>query len=601
MRKKFFMKNLALFLIPLLIPTIVLGTLSIVVTKRYNEAEINRNQMQLFGQMDRNIELIFNEIDSLGLNFGHVEVLYRLEDILRTQQVTLENKRLVQATQNFIDAPANARPYIESIYVYVRNPYDQLLASGTGLTNFREFYDMTWLDSFLDHQEAETGIWTEARQVQRYSFEQPISVTTIFKPLYSSVLREPFGVIVLNIYTEYIERLLRSYETYPGQLLLVLDEDGEVMFQNRPLGELTDDELRDIAGGGSSFALRQSDTLYAGAQLASGRYDDWRYVSLVPEQAMHPVAFRLSEFTVYVVLLSFLLGLALTYYLTGRSLRHIRRMIAIIKSAEKGLPLPQLPSAPRSTDDETNYIIQTMTRNFIEHHYLSVQLSEKKYRLQAAELLALQSQMNPHFLFNTLETINWKVMGLTRRPNEANQMLENLSDLLRYSLDIPGRIVTLEQEIAITHSYIALQKMRYQDKFEVIWDYDEEAAKVYSMVKLVLQPLIENSLYHGIKEKEGSGCIKVKIDIEDNTTRIAVIDNGIGITPQRLEEIRARLAQDREAEEHIGLTNTNRRLKLTYELTQGIHIWSKARWGTVVWFRIPNKNYVDEKYFFYKC
>jgi len=594
MRKKFFFKNLALFLIPLLIPTIVLGALSIVVTKRYNDAEINRNQLQLFHQMDRNIELIFNEIEALGLYFGNVEMMYRLEDILRTQQVTLENKRLIQATQNYIDAPANARPYIESIYVYVRNPHDQFLASGDGLTNFREFHDTAWLDSFLAQETVEggakSGIWTEERLVQRYSFERPFSVTTIYKPLYSSVLREPFGVVVLNIYTAYIERLLRTYETYPGQLLLVLDEHGRTMFENRPMGGELAKALRATANPGDArFALRAEEIDYAGAQLASGRYDGWRYVSLVPEQAMNAVPFRLTQFTVYVVLLSFLLGLALTYYLTGRSLRHIRRMIAIIKSAERGLPLPQLPEAPGSGDDDTNYVIQKMTRNFIEHHYLSVQLSEKKYRLQAAELLALQSQMNPHFLFNTLETINWKVLSLTRRPNEANHMLEHLADLLRYSLDTPGRIVTLAQEIAITESYIALQKMRYQDKFEVIWDYDEVAIAECSIVKLILQPLIENSLYHGIKEKQGRGCIKLRIDIEQETTRIAVIDNGVGMTRERLEEMRQRLAQDGETEAHIGLANTNRRLMLTYDMPDGLHLWSRPGWGTVVWFRVPNE------------
>ncbi|MBD2844845.1 sensor histidine kinase [Paenibacillus sp. IB182496] len=588
MRKKFFLKNLALFLIPLLIPTIVLGALSIVVTKRYNEAEISRNQMQLFSQMDRNIELIFNEIDALGVSFDNVEVLYRLEDILRTQQVTLENKRVLQATQNYLDAPANARPYIESIYVYVRNPYDQLLASGTGLANFVEFHDMSWLASFEAHQGADAAIWTEARQIRRYSFEEPIAVTTIYKPLYSSVMREPFGVIVLNIYTEYIERLLRAYETYPGQLLLVLDERGQVMFQNRPLDGVDGEALqRLVDGGDASFALRQGDGAYAGAQLASARYEGWRYVSLVPEQAMNPVTFRLSEFTIYVVLLSFLLGLALTYYLTRRSLRHIREMIGIIKAAEKGLPLPQGPSAPSARDDEYNYIIQTMTRNFIEQSYLNVQLSEKKYRLQAAELLALQSQMNPHFLFNTLETINWKVMGLTRRPNEANRMLEDLSDLLRYSLDTPGRIVTLDKEIARTRSYIAIQKTRYEDKFDVVWAYDEEAVRVHSIVKLVLQPLIENSLYHGIKEKEGPGRIKVKIETEGGCTRIAVIDNGVGMTPQRLAEVRGLLGQDGEAGEHIGLANTSRRLKLTYGLQDGVRVQSKRGMGTVVSLLIP--------------
>jgi two-component system sensor histidine kinase YesM len=294
------------------------------------------------------------------------------------------------------------------------------------------------------------------------------------------------------------------------------------------------------------------------------------------------------------------LGLALTYLLTRRSLRHIHRMISIIKSAEKGLPLPEIPGAGKR-EDEYGYIIQTMTRNFIQSSYLNVQLSEKKFRLQAAELLALQSQINPHFLFNTLETLNWKAMALTGGPNEVNDMLEHLSELLRYTLDKPGRIVPLMKEIDYTKHYVAIQQIRYGAKFRCVWAYDPEEIMPFSTVKLILQPLIENSLYHGIKEMEGNGGIKIKISRHSGWTAVSVIDNGIGMTKPRLEEVRRSVAMHMEEDNgydwntwnsedgsHIGLANTNRRIRLAYGTREGLHILSKQRLGTVVRLKIPD-------------
>lgn len=585
MRKKFFFQNVLLFLIPLLIPTIVLGSLSIISTNRYTDGEINKNNTLTFHQMERNMELIFNEIDALGVSFGNSEVLTRLEEIFRTQKVTLENKRLIQAIQNYIDAPANSRPYIESIYVYVNNHYNQFLASGTGLTNFSQFHDVSWIDSFRAQEDKLARIKIEERQIRHYSFESPIEVTTIYKPLYSTLMNQAYGVIVLNIYSDYIDKQLQTFATYAGQYLLVLDEHGQIRFHNQPLKEFTAADLAHVEPGSGSFVLKKDGTSYIGSQLLSTQYEGWRYISLVPEHSLNHISYRLSKYTIYVVLTSFLLGLLVTLFLTNRSLQHIRKMISIIKSAERGLPLP--PIQQQHHQNEYNFIIQTMIKNFIEQNYLHIQLSEKKYKLQATELLALQSQMNPHFLFNTLETINWKVIRLTGRPNEANHMLEHLSDLLRYSLDTPGRIVPIRKEVNYTKSYIEIQKYRYEDKFDVIWDYDEEEVEVYGVVKLVLQPLVENSLYHGIKEKAGRGLIKIKIDKHPSFIRISVIDNGVGMSKKQLYEVRDRMNQDTDAADHVGLANTNKRIKLSYQSDESLRILSKPGFGTVVSLRIP--------------
>ncbi|MDQ1912527.1 histidine kinase [Paenibacillus sp. GD4] len=450
---------------------------------------------------------------------------------------------------------------------------------------FDMFHDVEWIESFKQNQE-NTGIWTEPRYIQEYSFQQPIPVTTFYKNLYSVLGTKPIGVIVLNIYSDYMEKLLRNIEVYPGQHILIVDELDRIILKSRSLDNLSGLDLNKVVTGHTSYTLRaDGETYYISTPSAYSNQYGWRYYSIAEQRSLSKIPFWLSTFTIFCVLLSFLLGLALTYLLTKRNLKHIRNMVSIIHSAERGLPLPELTATKGA--NEYDFITQRLIKNFIEQNYLQVQLSEKKYKLQALEMAALQSQMNPHFLFNTLETIYWKVMGLTGKPNEANHMLEHLSDLLKYSLDAPNKIVTLEKEINYTKSYLEIQKIRYRDKFDILWEYDVEDVKKYSVVKLMIQPLVENSIYHGIKEKEGRSCIKIKCVRHAGSIRVTVIDNGIGMSKERLRQVRDSLKSDAEMADHIGLSNTNRRIKLTYGLEDGLTIRSKPNWGTVITIDIP--------------
>ncbi|MFH5187394.1 sensor histidine kinase [Paenibacillus sp. TAB 01] len=202
------------------------------------------------------------------------------------------------------------------------------------------------------------------------------------------------------------------------------------------------------------------------------------------------------------------------------------------------------------------------------------------------EFTALQSQLNPHFLFNTLETINWKAISITHKPSVLNTMVENLADILKYSLDGHHRMVILQMEIKYTKSYIDIQKVRYADQFQLIWEYNEEVHK-YHVMKLILQPLIENSLYHGIREKGTPGLIKIKIRIIQSHLTLSIIDNGLGMKPEKLSELRANLDKNYEKSKHIGLYNTHKRLKLTYGEQYGVVVRSKFGWGTAVHISIP--------------
>ncbi|WP_248924393.1 cache domain-containing sensor histidine kinase [Paenibacillus hamazuiensis] len=591
MKSKLFVQNLLQFLVPLLIPIIILGTLCSLITKQYIQGELNRSNAQLFGQIDRNVEMIFNDMNGLKLKFGSPEIMYRLEQLLRAQRLTLDNLRLLETVQNDINVAVNSKPYIESVYVYVRNDTGQFLASGEGLAKFDRFHDVEWMDNFVQNQD-NRGVWTEQRQIRQYSFQKPVAVTTFYKNLYSVLEAKPVGVIVLNVYSDYIEKLLHAIETYPGQAILIADERKRIILKSRPLDSFRDIDWNEVVQAKESFTLQKGgESYYVSTPADYSNQYGWTYYSVAAQRSLNQIPFRLGTFTLICVLLSFLLGLALTYWLTKQNLRHVRNMVSIIQSAENGLPLPELKESKGT--NEYDFITQKLIKNFIEQSYLQIQLSEKKYRLQALELSALQSQMNPHFLFNTLETIYWVVLGLTGKPNKANHMLEHLSNLLKYSLGATGKIVTLEQEISYTKSYLEIQKIRYRDLFDIVWEYDPRDIQHYKMLKLTLQPLVENSIYHGIKERGGKSWIKIKIITSDTGLRITVVDNGLGMKRERLIQVRGLLQADIEPSEHIGLVNTNRRLKLAYGQDGGLVVRSKRNWGTSVSFSVPLQRETD--------
>lgn len=175
---------------------------------------------------------------------------------------------------------------------------------------------------------------------------------------------------------------------------------------------------------------------------------------------------------------------------------------------------------------------------------------------------------------------------MTGKPNKASEMIEDLSDILSYSFSDPTKIVTWGEEIANTVSYVNIQRKRYKNKFDVQFDYEEEITRLYT-IKLVLQPLVENSIYHGIKEKDGHGLIKVKFRRKEDRLLITVIDNGCGIPPEELRQLVERLHSDEERTEHVGLYNTCKRLRLTYEHEFTFRMRSKPGLGTMVELTVP--------------
>ena len=219
------------------------------------------------------------------------------------------------------------------------------------------------------------------------------------------------------------------------------------------------------------------------------------------------------------------------------------------------------------------------------------QIRQNQDHLSRAELRTLQAQINPHFLYNTLDTIVWQAES--GKGEEVVRLTRNLSDFFRIALSSGADWIPVSQELKHVSAYLSIQKTRYRDILDYEVDQPEDLEEAY-MLKLLLQPLVENALYHGIKNKRGGGKISVKVKRENRIMTFTVADTGKGMAPEQLEELQRMLKEEtpnvqaalEPGHSGFGMRNVDTRIRLYYGKQTGLLLQSGPE-GTEVSFRIP--------------
>ena len=202
-----------------------------------------------------------------------------------------------------------------------------------------------------------------------------------------------------------------------------------------------------------------------------------------------------------------------------------------------------------------------------------------------AELRAFQAQINPHFMYNTFSSIKW--MNKAGKKEQVDQMIDLLSDLFRFGINEENALIPVQEEVRHAQAYVNIQKIRFADQLTCRFDVSPEAEDIL-VPKLILQPLIENSIYHGIRELEDfHGIIEIQIHLDGAALLLCVTDNGKGFSPERLAEIKSRMDSPQPgAASGIGLLNVYRRLQLHYGRRFAMRIASEPYRKTEVSIRL---------------
>jgi len=227
------------------------------------------------------------------------------------------------------------------------------------------------------------------------------------------------------------------------------------------------------------------------------------------------------------------------------------------------------------------FILQIVNEVYVQ----KLQKEQLFSRQKEMQLKILSGQTNPHFLYNTLETI--RMMALGKKEKEIAATIKMLSQLLRQSLSANDKTIPLEKELELVRNYLAIQKLRFGGRMDYSIDTENDPGGC-SILPLLIQPLVENSLIHGLETKQSGGYINIAIKAQEKTLRIDVSDNGTGIEPERMEKLRDALVSGEDAADgRIGLANVNRRIKLFYGQSFGLTISENQGKGIKVLMVIP--------------
>lgn len=292
---------------------------------------------------------------------------------------------------------------------------------------------------------------------------------------------------------------------------------------------------------------------------------------------MKLISFLLIAFIAFLILI-----IIISYYIPLSITRPIKRLSEITDQVAKG------DLSVRSdvrTGAEVSMLNDSLNTMIDKINELLEQVKREQISLRKAEFEVLQSQINPHFLYNTLDTIVWLAEAGDQK--KVVSMVGSLSEFFRASLNQGKDIVSIKEELQHVKSYLEIQQVRYQDILRYEIHIPEELDK-YVIPKITIQPLVENALYHGIKNKRGLGEIIINGRKEEDCFVIEVRDNGIGMTPERLKQVQDAIHYKETSEVEIyGLYNVNERIRLNFGEDFGISIQSVYKEGTIVTVNLP--------------
>ena len=208
---------------------------------------------------------------------------------------------------------------------------------------------------------------------------------------------------------------------------------------------------------------------------------------------------------------------------------------------------------------------------------------KSKILLKETEYKFLRAQINPHFLYNTLDAISW--MASMGGNKDVSKMAVALGRILRWSISNTENIVTLKEEVSNTEDYLSIQRIRYGDSLEYVVSVDEPELSMH-VPKMILQPLVENALVHGLEMKDGDKRLLIAADSDDSVLKISIRDNGVGMTSEKVEEVMS--GKVRQQKQHgVGLYNVHKRIQMNYGEKFGVEISSTVDVGTEIVITVP--------------
>lgn len=415
----------------------------------------------------------------------------------------------------------------------------------------------------------------------------PLQVFGVARGILKIDSNEVVGVLLINTEVTYIRDIINDVKVSENQRTILLsdsytiydtDEANIAKDAKKEIVDLasdTTDGVRKITLEDGSRAM-----LYVEASELTG----WKLISLVPEDEVLGELKDAQKRIVIETVLGIGVMLILLFFIITRISRSIHKLEAVMKLAEQGDFEQHVRVESKDEIGNLTGMFNSMVKRI---NSLINEVYQQKIYHSELELQMLQAQINPHFLYNALESIS--MLAIMNDDDQTSEMASNLGHILRYGISNYNAEVSLYEEIENLKKYIAFQEMRFKSSYSITIDIRPELYDV-KMIKMIIQPILENAIYHGMKDVVKDGKIVISAEIKDkNILELIVYDNGIGMTEEEVHDLNEYIQGNNQKYKSIGLRNVNRRIKLQYGEKYGVFVESQKSIGTTVYASI----YID--------
>lgn len=413
-----------------------------------------------------------------------------------------------------------------------------------------------------------------------YVMNSSDSVISLISPILHDVTGEFKGVVIIDMNYTYLREAFSAASFENMEKVMIVNQKGDILFSfpyNVDLGEVIENnpQLLDLQAVQINSKVFGKDCIIVSDTID---YSGWKLIRIINTDKIYRSVNMLGKITIYIFMFFVLVALTASLLLSVSFTKPIVELNKKIKKVEKG-DLSVAISIDR--DDELGELSASFNKMVVQLKNLFDEKVENQKKKSDMEFQVLQAQINPHFLYNTLNSIKW--LAVIQNIENISEMTSAIINLLKYNISTKSILVTLEDEVESIKNYANIQKYRYGSNFNIEYNLDQNTLNL-KILKFILQPLVENSIFHGFKNYKYGGEIKIRSEIIDEFLVIIVQDNGSGINHVKFESGENDTGKMYSG---IGLNNVDDRIRLYFGSEYGISIKSEVNFGTCITIKLP--------------
>lgn len=567
-------KLLLYFFTLILLPIITLGVLGNVIYSKSIEDQANIHTGQMIEQVTRNVEFYIKDMENIVYylsNDPQVIAFFQFKSGGSGESSEEINKEVRRILKSYTDI------HSEIAGILVVNDHNHYISNGMERISRDPLTDEIWYKrAFASPKTIQLFSKPIGRNIAATSNYSADEVVSIAKAVIDPVAGKRLGVILIDLKLEKIKQVTESITLGKSGFLYIMDANGDIVYapvnsivyrvRNEWLIDSNNSIVKTIQG--SDFQIIYKDSVYT----------NWKTIGVFSLNETLKQVTVLRHYSIFIGIITLVLAVVAAFFFTASIAKPLSKLRSLMKRAEEGDLSVRFNS---KYNDEIGQLGNSFNNMITEIRNLIDMVYVEQRRKREAELKTLQAQIKPHFLYNTLYTIQW--MAQEHGAQDVVNIVGALGNLFRIGLSKGKEMISVHEELEHVRSYLAIQKARYEDKLTYEVNFDENILN-YSVLKLILQPLVENAIYHGINARRGGGKITITAKREDGKLYFSVVDNGIGITKEKLQEIRQLLERTglEPVNTGFGILNVHERIQLSFGSEYGLTYTSVYEEGTKV-------------------